>query len=88
MNSDLLKAILAMDSYNRGYGAGIDLGENSDAINVEIANATIYDNSTRALGTGVDSAVGFYAIAYTVGTGPGAETIISYRGTNGGLIFS
>lgn len=25
MNSNLFKAILAMDSYNRGYGADIDL---------------------------------------------------------------
>lgn len=26
MNSNLFKAILAMDSYNRGYGAGIIFG--------------------------------------------------------------
>ena len=26
MNNDLMKAILSMDAYNRGYDAGIDMG--------------------------------------------------------------
>ena len=32
MDSDLLKAILAMDSYNRGYNAGINLQVSSDVV--------------------------------------------------------
>lgn len=30
ISSELFLAILAMDSYNRGYGAGIDFGRNSN----------------------------------------------------------
>lgn len=75
MNSTLFKAILAMDSYNRGYNAGINLGE-KDALGnfLKIGNATIYD--TR--GDTAAQAIGFYAIAYKMG----AETIIAYRGTD------
>jgi hypothetical protein len=79
MNRDLFLAILAMDSYNRGYGAGISgLNENGD-----IGNATIRVFS-------VDEqdgwqAAGFYAIAYDM-TGVAGftadERVISYRGTD------
>jgi hypothetical protein len=30
ISNDLFLAILAMDSYNRGYGEGIDFGPNSN----------------------------------------------------------
>jgi hypothetical protein len=72
MNRDLFLAILAMDSYNRGYGAGV----NGLAETGSIGNATI-----RAFGEDEQKgweAAGFYAIGYTLN----GERIISYRGTN------
>jgi hypothetical protein len=72
MDSDLFRAILAMDSYNRGYGAGI-LGL-SNATNTAIGTATIYDTKGDSEAQGAN----FYAIAYNWN----GETVISYRGTN------
>jgi len=74
MNTDLFKAILAMDAYNRGYGEGISgLG----GINTQIGTVTIkYQSDTEDNDPSV--AAGFYAIAYQ----DGGETIISYRGTD------
>jgi hypothetical protein len=82
MDSKLFNAILSMDSYNRGYGAAVDLrprdadgnlildiGGNpveSDRAGIKIGNATISLNSTTVLGDGVDQAVSFYAIAYEI----------------------
>ncbi|PZP55670.1 MAG: hypothetical protein DI586_06145 [Micavibrio aeruginosavorus] len=75
MNNNLMKAILAMDSYNRGYNAGIQLSQNPD---VMLGNAKIIMNSS-VLGNGKDQAIGFYAIAYQLA---GGEKVISYRGTD------
>ncbi len=57
MNQDLFKAILAMDSYSRGYDAGIVFGSNPgtnnyslDTPGAQLRNATIIDNSTDSLG--------------------------------------
>jgi hypothetical protein len=72
MNPDLFRSILAMDSYNRGYGAGIAVLPESG----QIGGATI-----RAFQAGEQSgwqSTGFYAIAYNWN----GETVISYRGTN------
>lgn len=49
-NSNLLKFILSMDSYNRGYNAGLIFGSNpnnSEAIDgvTKIGNYTIYRSS-------------------------------------------
>ena len=74
MDSKLFNAILAMDSYNRGYNAGITFDALSDEIGTKIGSATIYDT----LGSTLAESVGFYAIAYSYN----GETIISYRGTN------
>jgi hypothetical protein len=63
LSATFMKAILAMDSYNRGYNAGIKFG-------------VLADNS--------DSAIGFYAIAYSYGGGK----VVSYRGTDGILLDS
>lgn len=72
----LLRAILAMDAYNRGYNAGIkDLG----GVGSQIGEATLSTDSTLGFGEGVDSAIGFYAAAYTVA---GGSTVVSYRGTD------
>lgn len=83
MTSDILfKAILAMDSYNRGYDAGIKFGTESgnnseDDNGIQVGTATILDNSSEILG-GTDQNIGFYGIAYD----NDGETIISYRGTD------
>ncbi len=74
MNNNLFKAILSMDSYNRGYDAGIQL---SDAKDTEIGNAKI-DKTSIILGSGLDQSVSFYALSYDWN----GQTVISYRGTN------
>jgi hypothetical protein len=71
VSNDLMLALLSMDSYNRGYGAGINLTGN------QLGNATL-----KATPTNVDvsawEAVGFFAQSYTWN----GKTVISYRGTN------
>ncbi|MGH1404910.1 MAG: hypothetical protein ACRBDL_11795 [Alphaproteobacteria bacterium] len=88
MDFKLFNAILSMDSYNRGYQAGIVFGDNpgtnnysSDIPGVQIGTAKIVDNSS-AVFEGADDDIGFYALSYDVG---GAGTIISYRGTDDAL---
>lgn len=69
MNNDLFKAILAMDSYNRGYSAGIDLNKYDSEGNIlnsngtKLGGVTILGDSSLALGE-VAQQDGFYAIAY------------------------
>ena len=79
MNRDVFLSILALDSYNRGYGANLDGLSEVGAVGL----ATI-----RPFQAGEQNgwqAAGFYAIAYDVsnvpGFGPGGR-VISYRGTN------
>ncbi len=85
---DLLLAILAMDSYNRGYGAGLADGEGEltvdgfDAdglggIGSKIGDATFLKQSDSKLDS-PEVAAGFYAAAYQL---PDGEVVISYRGT-------
>jgi hypothetical protein len=92
MNPNLFKAILAMDSYNRGYGADIDF-RLKDAKGDPISNSdTVYTISSvkqyarignasvyDAKGDAEAVAVGFYGIAYKLSSG---EKVISYRGTD------
>lgn len=89
MNDALMNAILSMDSYNRGYDAGIDISETDigeASIKTTIYNGQIVDFDSAVLGNVVvngqtvraDSAIGFYALAYSYN----GETIISYRGTD------
>lgn len=82
------KAILAMDSYNRGYEAGI---ENLGDFGSKIGNATFVTDS-RILrdpsNNRRDQAVGFYASGYEFS---GGTFVISYRGTDnplGGAFFN
>jgi hypothetical protein len=75
MNRDLFNAILAVDAYNRGYNAGVNISGST------IGNATIRLDATDVFGPDAQ-AVGFYAIAYNWGGGK----IISYRGTNAPLV--
>ncbi|WP_284166135.1 hypothetical protein [Frigidibacter sp. SD6-1] len=81
---DLLLAILSMDAYNRGYGAGIGDGVNVDAKGNDIdglgqIGSTV--GSARVINDDVSEAAqaaGFYAVAYDTPYG----TVISYRGTD------
>lgn len=71
MNDALMKAILAMDSYNRGYGAAIAL---PDLQGTQIGSAVVLRNK----GDTAAEAIGFYGIAYSYD----GATVISYRGTD------
>lgn len=79
MSRDLFLAILAMDSYNRGYNQSVGgLPEEGS-----LGSATIVSRS-EIFGSEADAVfqnwqdAGFYAIAYNWN----GETIISYRGTD------
>lgn len=79
MNRDVLLSLLALDSYNRGYGQNLltnkgDSTQGQDEIGRKIGHASIIADDI----SGFAQAAGFYAIAYQLGS----ETIISYRGTN------
>lgn len=75
ISNELFHAILAMDAYNRGYGA--KLTGLSDAVGTKIGTATV-------IGSATDTADGFYAIAYE----HNGKKIISYRGTDDTTFFS
>ena len=91
ISKDLFLAILSMDSYNQGYGRGINHGK------TQIGSATINTDSEEVFrdpSSDPDTptsahAAGFYAIAYEVdGSGPSGlagKTVISYRGTDAAL---
>lgn len=76
MNANLFKAILAMDSYNRGYGEGIKLPVVLNT--TKLGNATIASQSDTTA-TGQPVLAGFYGISYQLA---GGEKVISYRGTD------
>ena len=72
-----------MDSYNQGYGRGIEHGK------TQIGAATVLDRESLGIDNTKYQAwqdAGFYAIAYDVdGSGPSGlagKTVISYRGTD------
>jgi hypothetical protein len=76
---DLFLAILAMDSYNRGYGSGLNdsgagdqNGLGGQGSQIGTASVILDDVSEAA------QAAGFYAVAYQTRYG----TVISYRGTD------
>lgn len=79
MNRDVFLSLLALDAYNRGYGANIG-GQSESG---EIGNASIITRPS-IFGQQADAvlqswqAAGFYAIAYNWD----GQTVISYRGTN------
>lgn len=77
ISNDLFLAILAMDSYNRGYNAGLKL----DPTVTQIGNATL----GRAIDADIDLdavAASFFAQAYTWNGEGNGRTVISYRGTD------
>jgi hypothetical protein len=73
MNREVMLSLLALDSYNRGYGQSVGGLSNSGMIGKATIRrqSNINENSTEV-------AAGFYAIAYEWNN----ETVISYRGTN------
>lgn len=74
MNRDVFLSILAMDSYNRGYGPGIKgLPSSGKLGNATILNIDLPNGSQAA---------GFYAIAYDWAHDGQNETVISFRGTD------
>jgi hypothetical protein len=75
ISNDLFLSILSLDSYNHGYGAGI---EGLGGEHTQIGTATIKKSSSQLLDAGADVAAGFYAISYTWN----GTTVISYRGTD------
>jgi hypothetical protein len=94
ISKDLLLAILSMDSYNRGYGSGVN--GLSDSNGTLLGNVSISGTSASlvdANGNRLDQSAGFYAVAYTTTADIGdpanggiakGTTIISYRGTDSG----
>ena len=79
VSKELFLAILAMDSYNRGYASGVQIGGPNS-----LGSATIESNNLSERQEVRDA--GFYAQTYTIGAGvtgiaPGT-TVISYRGTD------
>ncbi len=82
ISKDLFLAILSMDSYNRGYGAGI---EGLGGEGTQIGAATLGKDAEQLLDQGSAQATGFYAIAYDVaGSGiAGLDgTVISAQSTD------
>ena len=85
VTNTLMQAILAMDSYNQGYNAGLDHGQE------QIGLATVNTDSTDEFsdpnappGTvSPDQTAGFYAVAYNYN----GQTVISYRGTDNLSLF-
>jgi len=83
--SPLFQAILAMDSYNRGYAEGVRIVDGADVEGSSLGSALIFRQSAYEEGSyGVLK--GFYAIAYQYkymeGSEEKTETVISYRGTD------
>lgn len=79
MNRDVFLSLLALDSYNRGYGQNVKLDASDSSTQQDekgrrIGNATILRDANDP--EGIAQAAGFYAIAYTWN----GETVISYRG--------
>lgn len=75
--ANLFPAILSMDSYNRGYLAGI---RNLGGAGTNIGNVTFKISSDLVPSTIAGQSVGFYASAYEFQDG---NRIVSYRGTDG-----
>lgn len=80
ISKDLLLSILAMDSYNQGYGQGVNHGKS------KIGSATL-DLQSDVSTNGDAYGAGFYAASYNVdASGLSDESedfkVISYRGTD------
>ncbi|WP_374142184.1 calcium-binding protein [Sphingomonas sp.] len=80
MNNDVLMALLAMDSYNRGPRPGIN-----DLLGVQTLGSVALISTPASFQTDWANA-GFFAVAYRLEKGEGdqktSQTFISYRGTD------
>jgi len=85
ISQNLMLALLSMDAYNRGYGAGIADGEGPTDANGNDADGL--GEAGKQIGTATvrdfdlpegSEAAGFYAVAYEWNN----KTVISYRGTD------
>lgn len=87
ISKDLFLAILSMDSYNQGYGRGIEHGKSQIGAATTVSDSVILDTPGNV---DVAQAAGFYAVAYDVGAdgpaGLAGKTVISYRGTDAGVV--
>lgn len=94
ISKELFLAILSMDSYNRGYGAGLSDGKHvengvdlglGDASGSAIGSATV-SSRISSDPQGAAKTAGFYALAYSIdATGPedlANKTALAYRGTD------
>ena len=99
ISKDLFLAVLAMDSYNRGYNAGIADGEGATDANGNDADGLGEAGEKIGAATVLDfdlpdnsQSAGFYALAYDIGAdgpeGLAGKTVISYRGTDTSLDHS
>lgn len=82
-NSPLFKALLSMDSYNRGYLPAISgmggVGSTLGAYTV-LMDSSVLENGAQQR---KDIPIGFYAVAYQyVDANNQTQTVISYRGTD------
>ena len=89
VSKELYLAILSMDSYSRGSGAGIADGGKDDPDCLGEAGSEIGHAIVKKVDLPTGSqAAGFYAVAYTMGEGPDVpsesqgKTILSCRGTD------
>lgn len=96
VSKELFLSILAMDSYNRAYNAGLadglgpkdENGNDTDGLgrlNSILGTATVIADAQDV--EGIAQAASFYAVAYRVEAGAWegltqATTVISYRGTD------
>jgi Ca2+-binding RTX toxin-like protein len=80
MNRDLLLAILAMDSYNRGYNARVSFNGNDDTYGSSIGTASVIASK----GDVTAQQASYYSIAYSLGPEAGGsnQIVIAYRGTD------
>ena len=96
ISKDLFLAILSMDSYNRGYGAGLSDGGLNDPDGLgetgHIGSAALITRADLGITTEQYQAwqdVGFYAIAYDMdGSGPSGladKTVVPNQSSRAGL---
>ncbi len=81
ISNELFHSLLALDAYNRGYGAGIGNGTDGIGESGQIGSASVINRSAFGIGQ-TDylewQSASFYAVAYQTATG----IVISYRGTD------
>jgi hypothetical protein len=70
-SEDLMRAVLALDAYNRGYSPGMTLPNQAS-----IGTSSVLTDSSKLIGPAANDA-GFYAVAYQWD----GEIVVSYRGT-------